>query len=108
MISLVRFVPVRVTVGRRCHPAERMSDSAAVSTRLMSRVLCAVGVLLCLGALPGVAHAQQQSAELASTMVVLDASGSMAGAAPAGGTKMDAAERAVHTFLDAAPDSAPV
>ena len=41
-------------------------------------------------------------------MVVLDASGSMTGADPTGRTKMDAARRAVHTFLDAAPDGAPV
>lgn len=74
----------------------------------MNRVLCAVGVLLCMWAVPGVAHAQQQGAELAPTMVVLDASGSMTGADPTGSTKMDAAKRAVHTFLDAAPDGAPV
>jgi Ca-activated chloride channel homolog len=69
-------------------------------------VVCALGVLLCIA--PGVAHAQEPGAELAPTMVVLDASGSMTGADPAGGTKMDAAKQAVHTFLDAAPDGAPV
>jgi Ca-activated chloride channel family protein len=74
----------------------------------MNRVLCALGVLLCVWATPGVALAQQQSTELAPTMVVLDASGSMTGVDPTGGTKMDAARRAVHTFLDAAPDGAPV
>jgi Ca-activated chloride channel family protein len=56
----------------------------------------------------GVAVAQEPGSELAPTMVVLDASGSMTGADPTGGTKMDAARRAVHTFLDAAPDGAPV
>jgi Ca-activated chloride channel family protein len=85
-----------------------MSDSAVVSSRLMSRVLCALGVLLCVWAVPAVAHAQEGSTELAPTMVVLDASGSMTGADPTGGTKMDAARRAVHTFLDAAPEGAPV
>jgi Ca-activated chloride channel family protein len=79
-----------------------------VSSRLTIRILCVLGVLLCVSGSPGVAHAQQQSAELAPTMVVLDASGSMTGADPTGGTKMDAARRAVHTFLDAAPDGAPV
>jgi Ca-activated chloride channel family protein len=74
----------------------------------MSRVLCTVGVLLCASVAPGVADAQERSAELAPTMVVLDASGSMTGADPSGGTKMDAARRAVHTFLGAAPDGAPV
>src|SRR3712207_5146152 len=74
----------------------------------MSRVLCTVGVLLCASPPPGVADAQERSTELAPTMVVLDASGSMTGADPAGGTKMNAARRAVHTFLDAAPDGAPV
>jgi Ca-activated chloride channel family protein len=71
-------------------------------------VLGGVGVLLCVTVGPGVAHAQEPGAELAPTMVVLDASGSMTGADPTGGTKMDAARRAVHAFLDAAPDAAPV
>ncbi|MFD1523923.1 vWA domain-containing protein [Pseudonocardia yunnanensis] len=58
----------------------------------------------------GVAHAQDGTgpAELAPTMLVLDASGSMTGADPAGGTKMDAAKKAVHALVDAAPDGAPV
>jgi Ca-activated chloride channel family protein len=74
----------------------------------MSRILGTVGVLLCTWMTPGVAEAQEPSTELAPTMVVLDASGSMTGADPTGGTKMDAARRAVHAFLDAAPDGAPV
>ncbi|OZM79187.1 hypothetical protein CFP66_27455 [Pseudonocardia sp. MH-G8] len=41
-------------------------------------------------------------------MLVLDASGSMTGADPAGGTKIDAAKRAVNALVDAAPDGAPV
>jgi Ca-activated chloride channel family protein len=69
-------------------------------------LLCTFGVLLFLA--PGTAVAQERSSELAPTMLVLDASGSMTGPDPAGGTKMDAARRAVHTFLDAAPDGAPV
>jgi Ca-activated chloride channel family protein len=71
-------------------------------------VLGTVGVLLSVWVTTGVAGAQEPSVELAPTMVVLDASGSMTGADPGGGTKMDAARRAVHTFLDAAPEGAPV
>jgi Ca-activated chloride channel homolog len=73
--------------------------------------MCMLCALLCVSLLwagPGVAHAQEPGVELAPTMVVLDASGSMTGADPAGGTKMDAAKRAVRTFLEAAPDGAPV
>ncbi|WP_345602386.1 vWA domain-containing protein [Pseudonocardia adelaidensis] len=76
-----------------------------MSSRVIG-VLCALGVLLCIA--PGAAYGQEPGAELAPTMVVLDASGSMTGADPAGGTKMDAAKQAVHTFLGAAPDGAPV
>jgi Ca-activated chloride channel family protein len=56
------------------------------------------------------AHGQEGTdrVELAPTMVVLDASGSMTGADPAGGTKMDAAKRAVRTLVDAAPEGARV
>jgi Ca-activated chloride channel homolog len=74
----------------------------------ISLVALVVGMLL---ALPGpVARAQgaEGPAELAPTMVVLDASGSMTGADPAGGTKMDAAKKAVHALVAAAPDGAPV
>jgi Ca-activated chloride channel homolog len=74
----------------------------------MNRVLCTLGVLLSVWITAGVADAQEPRTELAPTMVVLDASGSMTGVDPTGGTKMDAAKRAVHTFLDAAPDGAPV
>ena len=55
------------------------------------------------------AHAQGTTASgLAPTMIVLDASGSMTGADPAGGSKMDAAKRAVHALLDAAPAQASI
>ncbi|GAA1175139.1 vWA domain-containing protein [Pseudonocardia alaniniphila] len=54
------------------------------------------------------AQGTQGPAELAPTMLVLDASGSMTGADPAGGTKMDAAKKAVHALVAAAPDGAPV
>jgi Ca-activated chloride channel family protein len=77
-----------------------------VRSRPISLVLCILGVLLCVG--PGTAVAQEPGTELAPTVVVLDASGSMTGADPTGGTKMDAARRAVHSFIDAAPDGAPV
>ncbi len=65
---------------------------------------------LCLTVAAPIAQAQNpsQQAELAQTMLVLDASGSMVGADPAGGTKMDAAKRAVHALVDAMPDGAPV
>ncbi|MEV5646652.1 VWA domain-containing protein [Nocardia sp. NPDC052254] len=48
-------------------------------------------------------QAQEQKPEYAPTMLVLDASGSMQAADPGGGTKMDAAKAAVHSFVDAAP-----
>ena len=54
------------------------------------------------------AQGAEGQAELAPTMVVLDASGSMTGADPAGGTRMDAAKKAVHALVAAAPDGAPV
>jgi Ca-activated chloride channel family protein len=85
-----------------------MRDSAVVSSPLLTRLLCALGALLGVVVAPAVAHAQEPGAEFAPTMVVLDASGSMTGTDPAGGTKMDAARSAVHAFLDAAPDAAPV
>jgi Ca-activated chloride channel homolog len=68
-----------------------------------------IGGLLLVLTVPG-AHAQEptEQAELAPTMLVLDASGSMLGADPAGGTKMDAAKRAVHTLVDATPTGASV
>jgi Ca-activated chloride channel family protein len=57
-----------------------------------------------------IAHAllPPKQSELAPTMLVLDASGSMLGADPAGGTKMDAAKRAVRTLVDATPNGASV
>ncbi|WP_227982349.1 vWA domain-containing protein [Nocardia spumae] len=48
-------------------------------------------------------RAQEQKPEYAPTMLVLDASGSMQAADPGGGTKMDAAKAAVHSFVGAAP-----
>jgi Ca-activated chloride channel homolog len=94
-------------------PPDAGCETLAVSTHLIFRVTGMLGALLCLSLLgpgPGAAHAQEPSpgGELAPTMVVLDASGSMTGADPAGGSKMDAAKAAVHAFLDAAPDGAPV
>ncbi|ANY10284.1 hypothetical protein AFB00_29835 (plasmid) [Pseudonocardia sp. HH130630-07] len=41
-------------------------------------------------------------------MVVLDGSGSMTGPDPSGGTRIAAAQRAVHALVDATPDGAPV
>lgn len=70
--------------------------------------LGALAVLVCAWVAPASAQAQEPGDGLAPTMVVLDASGSMNGADPAGGTRMDAARQAVHAFLDAAPDGAPV
>ncbi|MHA6620925.1 vWA domain-containing protein [Pseudonocardia sp. DLS-67] len=74
-----------------------------------------VSCLLVLCVAPGVASAQGPPAqgppggvELAPTMLVLDASGSMTGADPDEGTKMDAAKHAVHALLDTAPNGAPV
>ncbi|GAA1326235.1 vWA domain-containing protein [Pseudonocardia xinjiangensis] len=76
-------------------------------TRIMITAL-AGGLLL--APLAPSAHAQSAAAPsgLAPTMVVLDASGSMTGADPAGGTKMDAAKRAVHALVDAAPAQASI
>src|SRR5690606_23496553 len=82
-------------------------NPGAVCTRLMS-FLGALAVLVCAWVAPASAQAQEPGDGLAPTMVVLDASGSMNGADPAGGTRMDAARQAVHAFLDAAPDGAPV
>ncbi len=67
------------------------------------------GVLLAVLPLTG-ANAQdgQARTELAPTMVVLDASGSMTGPDPDGGNKMDAAKRAVRALVETAPDGAPV
>jgi Ca-activated chloride channel family protein len=63
---------------------------------------------LALSATPAIAEGNAPRPELAPTMLVLDASGSMAAADPTGGTKMDAAKRATHTLIDAVPDGAPV
>jgi len=93
-----------------------MRHSATVISSVTSRArrtIGGLGALLCLSLLaaaPAAAHAEEPppGPELAPTMVVLDASGSMRGADPAGGTKMDGAKGAVHAFLDAAPGGAPV
>ncbi|MFF3567691.1 VWA domain-containing protein [Nocardia jiangxiensis] len=53
-------------------------------------------------------QAQEDKSGYAPTMLVLDASGSMQAADPGGGTKMDAAKAAVHTFVSAAPTEAKV
>jgi Ca-activated chloride channel family protein len=70
----------------------------------------ALPAVLCALLAAPTAHGQEGAdrADLAPTMLVLDASGSMTGADPAGGTKMEAAKRAVHALVDAAPDGAPV
>ncbi|AHH18718.1 von Willebrand factor type A domain-containing protein [Nocardia nova SH22a] len=68
------------------------------------RGLLAAGVTAAAVVLTAVpVQAQQQQPEYAPTMLVLDASGSMQAADPGGGTKMDAAKAAVHSFIDAAP-----
>lgn len=72
--------------------------------RLVCAMLTGVGALL-LSATPAVADG---NSEYAPTMLVLDASGSMAAADPHGGTKMDAAKRATGTFVDSVPADAPV
>jgi Ca-activated chloride channel family protein len=79
-------------------------------SKLIQIMLAALTGGLCL--LVPVLSAQAQEspgqAELAPTMLVLDASGSMMGADPSGGTKMDAAKQAVHTLVDATPAGASV
>lgn len=72
--------------------------------RLVFAMLTGVSCLL-LSATPAVADG---NSEYAPTMLVLDASGSMAAADPRGGTKMDAAKRATGTFVDSVPSEAPV
>ena len=64
---------------------------------------------LVLSATPAIAERNTAPApEFAPTMLVLDASGSMAAADPGGGTKMDAAKRATRSLVDAVPAGAPV
>jgi Ca-activated chloride channel family protein len=75
--------------------------------RLTLTVLASVTGLL-ISATPAIAEANAPAPEFAPTMLVLDASGSMAAAAPGGGTKMDAAKRATRTLVDAVPEGAPV
>ncbi|MCX0271991.1 VWA domain-containing protein [Nocardia zapadnayensis] len=57
---------------------------------------------------PALAQQAPQQPEYAPTMLVLDASGSMAAPDPGGGTKMDAAKNAVRSFVTAAPDTSQV
>lgn len=76
--------------------------------RALRRWICvalvgAVGVLTAPATAQGIAG-QQDEVEYAPTMLVLDGSGSMAEADPAGGSKMAAAKRATHTVIDLAPD----
>jgi Ca-activated chloride channel homolog len=90
-----------------------MRDSLPVNhlrPRSISAGIAALSVALCVALSGPSAHAQggDDRVELAPTMVVLDASGSMTGTDPAGGTKMDAAKKAVHALVDAAPAGAPV
>ncbi|NKY53861.1 vWA domain-containing protein [Nocardia vermiculata] len=68
--------------------------------RLLAIGAAAAAVVLT--AMPVQAQETQQPA-YAPTMLVLDASGSMQAPDAGGGTKMDAAKAAVHTFVDAAP-----
>ncbi|PWV82383.1 Ca-activated chloride channel family protein [Prauserella marina] len=83
-------------MSRPARPAKLLTAALAAATFL---------------ALPATA-AQAQEAEpkeqYAPTMLVLDASGSMAGEDPSGGTKMDAAKRAVHGVVEAAPTGSQV
>ncbi|MBP2370639.1 vWA domain-containing protein [Pseudonocardia parietis] len=81
------------------------------------RALLLIVLVSVLGMAPvSVAGAQEPPApgspdpgpEFAPTMVVLDESGSMTGPDPSGGTKMQAAQQAVRTMIDATPDAAPV
>lgn len=74
------------------------------------RIAVRTVLLACVASLVAVAPAaaQETPPEFAPTMVVLDASGSMTGADPSGGTKMAAAQRAVHTMVEATSDGAPV
>lgn len=78
-----------------------------MATRLTFAALAGAACLV-LAATPAVAEGNAPRPELAPTMLVLDASGSMAAADPTGGTKMDAAKRATHALIDAVPDGAPV
>ncbi|MEU4315047.1 VWA domain-containing protein [Nocardia sp. NPDC024068] len=80
---------------------------------LLNRALAAVaaGVIgLVPVAVPALAQdsPEQQNPQYAPTMLVLDASGSMAAPDPGGGTKMDAAKNAVRSFVAAAPDTSNV
>ncbi|MBF6212813.1 VWA domain-containing protein [Nocardia puris] len=75
----------------------------------MNRILGAVcAALLALAVPAGAASARPGDGGYAPTMLVLDASGSMLAADPGGGTKIDAAKRAVRQFVEAAPETAEV
>lgn len=71
-------------------------------SRLRSLLIAAMAAIAVTLAVAPV-QAQEQKPEYAPTMLVLDASGSMQAADPGGGTKMDAAKAAVHSFVNAAP-----
>ncbi|MGW5518383.1 vWA domain-containing protein [Nocardia africana] len=76
----------------------------------MSRLkkLLTLGAAAAAVALTAVPVQAQQQPEYAPTMLVLDASGSMRAPDPAGGTKLDAAKAAVHSFVAAAPSRSTV
>lgn len=76
-------------------------------TGLTLTVLAGVTGLL-ISATPAIAEVNAPAPQFAPTMLVLDASGSMAAAVPGGGTKMDAAKQATRTLVDAVPAGAPV
>jgi Ca-activated chloride channel homolog len=73
----------------------------------LSTLVVVAGVLLGQVVLAPTATAgQPDDAEFAPVMLVLDASGSMREADPSGGTRMDAAKRAVTTLVNQLPDGA--
>lgn len=74
---------------------------------MTKRVLIAAAAAA-LGLVPGAAPALAEQSGYAPTMLVLDASGSMLAEDPSGGTKIEAAENAVRTFVTAAPGAAQV
>lgn len=67
----------------------------------------AVGVICCTVSPAGsAAQEEPASVQYAPTMLVLDASGSMKAQDPAGGTKIAAAKRALHSVVDVLPRDA--
>ncbi|HEY3502054.1 MAG TPA: VWA domain-containing protein [Actinocatenispora sp.] len=70
--------------------------------------VAAIAAGLVVASLTGTPASADDTPEYAPTMLVLDASGSMQQAVSGGGTRMDAARKAAHTFIDAAPSEAKV